>query len=128
MKTIVLAISLSLAAMSAGAQTSTSSSSTSASSGSTNAGNNQGITLNSSNSGTSTLRSAPPVGGQKRPHRGTFVMNEPRHEVEIHCKHVESVPRACACACVRACVRDCSNQCRDASIVCRIAPPVVLIV
>ena len=64
MKTIVLAISLSLAAMSAGAQTSTSSSSTSASSGSTNAGNNQGITLNSSNSGTSTLRSAPPVGGQ----------------------------------------------------------------
>lgn len=64
MKTIVLAISLSLAAMSAGAQTSTSSSTTSASSGSTNAGNNQGITLNSSNSGTSTLRSAPPVGGQ----------------------------------------------------------------
>lgn len=64
MKTIVLAISLSLVAASAGAQTSTSSSTTSASSGATNAGNNQGITLNSSNSGTSTLRSAPPVGGQ----------------------------------------------------------------
>ncbi len=64
MKTIVLAISLSLAAFSAGAQTSSSSATTSASSGSTNAGNNQGITLNSNNSGSSTLRSAPPVGGQ----------------------------------------------------------------
>jgi len=64
MKTIVLAISLSLAAFSAGAQTSSSSATTSASSGSTNAGNNQGITLNSSNSGTSTLRSVPPLGGQ----------------------------------------------------------------
>jgi hypothetical protein len=64
MKTIVLAISLSLAAVSASAQTSSSSATTSASSGSTNAGNNQGITLNSSNSGSSTLRSVPPLGGQ----------------------------------------------------------------
>lgn len=64
MKSIVLAIALSLAAVSAGAQTSTSNSSTSASSGATNAGNNQGITLNSNNSGSSTLHSAPPVGGQ----------------------------------------------------------------
>jgi hypothetical protein len=64
MKTIVLAISLSLAAVSASAQTSSSSATTSASSGSTNAGNNQGITLNSSNSGSSTLRSVPPRGGQ----------------------------------------------------------------
>ena len=64
MKTIVLAISLSLAAFSAGAQTSSSNASTSASSGSTNAGNNQGITLNSNNSGSSTLRSVPPLGGQ----------------------------------------------------------------
>ncbi|MCH3877477.1 hypothetical protein LZC34_10000, partial [Campylobacter jejuni] len=36
----------------------------SASSGSTNAGNNQGITLNSNNSGSSTLRTAPPIGAQ----------------------------------------------------------------
>ncbi|RSE95718.1 hypothetical protein [Achromobacter aegrifaciens] len=64
MKTIVLAISLSLAAVSASAQTSSSSATTSASSGSTNAGNNQGITLNSSNSGSRTLRSVPPLGGQ----------------------------------------------------------------
>jgi hypothetical protein len=64
MKTIVLAISLSLAAVSASAQTSSSSATTSASSGSTNAGNNQGITLNSSNSGSSTLRRVPPLGGQ----------------------------------------------------------------
>ncbi|HCW20926.1 hypothetical protein [Achromobacter sp.] len=64
MKTIVLAISLSLAACTAVAQTSTSSSTTSASSGSTNAGNNQGITLNSNNSGSSTVKTVPPVGGQ----------------------------------------------------------------
>ncbi|MGE8689764.1 MAG: hypothetical protein ACN6PJ_21645 [Achromobacter sp.] len=64
MKTIVFAISLSLAAFSASAQTSSSSATTSASSGSTNAGNNQGITFNSSNSGSGTLRTAPPVGGQ----------------------------------------------------------------
>jgi hypothetical protein len=64
MKTIVLAISLSLAAVSASAQTSSSSATTSASSGSTNAGNNQGITLNSSTSGSSPLRSVPPLGGQ----------------------------------------------------------------
>lgn len=64
MKTLVLAISLSLAAFSASAQTSSSNATTSASSGSTNAGNNQGITLNSNNSGTSTVRSVPPMGGQ----------------------------------------------------------------
>nr|WP_315528810.1 hypothetical protein [uncultured Achromobacter sp.] len=64
MKTIVLAISLSLAACTAAAQTSNSSSTTSASSGSTNAGNNQGITLNSNNSGSSTVKTVPPVGGQ----------------------------------------------------------------
>ncbi|SSW68590.1 hypothetical protein [Achromobacter agilis] len=64
MKTIVFAISLSLAAFSASAQTSSSSATTSASSGSTNAGNNQGITFNSSSNGSSTLRTAPPVGGQ----------------------------------------------------------------
>ena len=64
MKTIALAMTLSLAAFSAAAQTSSSSATTSATSGSTNAGNNQGITFNSSNGGSSTLRSAPPVGGQ----------------------------------------------------------------
>lgn len=64
MKTILLAISLSMAAFTATAQTSNSSSATSASSGSTNAGNNQGITLNSNNSGSSTVRTVPPVGGQ----------------------------------------------------------------
>ncbi|CAB3713693.1 hypothetical protein [Achromobacter pestifer] len=64
MKTIVLAISLSLVACTAAAQTSNSSSTTSASSGSTNAGNNQGITLNSNNSGSSTVKTVPPVGGQ----------------------------------------------------------------
>ncbi|MDQ6212165.1 hypothetical protein, partial [Achromobacter insolitus] len=64
MKTIVLAISLSLAAVSASAQTSSSSATTSASSGSTNAGNNQGITFNSDNGGSSTVRSVPPLGGQ----------------------------------------------------------------
>ncbi|MDH2052459.1 hypothetical protein [Achromobacter marplatensis] len=64
MKTIVLAISLSLAACTAAAQTSNSSSTTSASSGATNAGNNQGITLNSNNSGSSTVKTVPPVGGQ----------------------------------------------------------------
>ncbi|PJM67057.1 hypothetical protein [Achromobacter ruhlandii] len=64
MKTLALALSLSLVAFSAGAQTSTSSSTTSASSGSTNAGNNQGVTFNSNNSGSSTLRTAPPIGAQ----------------------------------------------------------------
>ena len=64
MKTIVLAISLSLAACSAVALTSSSSATTSASSGSTKAGNNQGITFNSSNGGSSSLRTVPPVGGQ----------------------------------------------------------------
>ncbi|WP_447578450.1 hypothetical protein [Achromobacter kerstersii] len=64
MKNIVLAVSLSLAACTAMAQTSNSSSTTSASSGSTNAGNNQGITLNSNNSGSSTVKTVPPVGGQ----------------------------------------------------------------
>lgn len=66
MKTIALALSLSLSlvAFSASAQTSSSASQTSASSGSTNAGNNQGITLNSNNSGSSTLRTAPPIGAQ----------------------------------------------------------------
>lgn len=66
MKTLALALSLSLSlvAFSAGAQTSSSAASTSASSGSTNAGNNQGITLNSNNSGSSTLRTAPPIGSQ----------------------------------------------------------------
>lgn len=64
MKTLALALSLSLAAFSAVAQTSTSSSTTSASSGSTNAGNNQGVTFNSNNSGSSTLRTAPPIGAQ----------------------------------------------------------------
>ncbi len=66
MKTIALALSLSLSlvAFSASAQTSSSASQTSASSGSTNAGNNQGITLNSNNSGSSTLRTAPPIGSQ----------------------------------------------------------------
>ncbi|CAB3729128.1 hypothetical protein LMG3458_04681 [Achromobacter deleyi] len=66
MKTIALALSLSLSlvAFSANAQTSSSAATTSASSGSTNAGNNQGITLNSNNSGSSTLRTAPPIGAQ----------------------------------------------------------------
>ncbi|MGE8660165.1 MAG: hypothetical protein ACN6O8_25765 [Achromobacter sp.] len=64
MKTLALALSLSLVAFSAGAQTSTSSSTTSASSGSTNAGNNQGITFNSNSNGSSTLRTAPPIGAQ----------------------------------------------------------------
>ncbi|AVC42721.1 hypothetical protein [Achromobacter ruhlandii] len=64
MKTLALALSLSLVAFSAGAQTSTSSSTTSASSGSTNAGNNQGVTFNSNSSGSSTLRTAPPIGAQ----------------------------------------------------------------
>ncbi|WP_445657212.1 hypothetical protein [Achromobacter sp. NCFB-sbj8-Ac1-l] len=64
MKTIALALSLSLVAFSANAQTSSSAATTSASSGSTNAGNNQGITLNSNNSGSSTLRTAPPIGAQ----------------------------------------------------------------
>jgi hypothetical protein len=64
MKTLALALSLSLVAFSAGAQTSTSSSTTSASSGSTNAGNNHGVTFNSNNSGSSTLRTAPPIGAQ----------------------------------------------------------------
>ncbi|EFV87678.1 hypothetical protein HMPREF0005_03260 [Achromobacter xylosoxidans C54] len=64
MKTLALALSLSLVAFSAGAQTSTSSSTTSATSGSTNAGNNQGITFNSNSNGSSTLRTAPPIGAQ----------------------------------------------------------------
>ncbi|MFY3083288.1 hypothetical protein ACOTF2_24750 [Achromobacter xylosoxidans] len=64
MKTLALALSLSLVAFSAGAQTSTSSSTTSATSGSTNAGNNQGITFNSNSNGSSTLRAAPPIGAQ----------------------------------------------------------------
>lgn len=64
MKTLALALSLSLVAFSAGAQTSTSSSTTSASSGSTNAGNNQGVTFNSNSNGSSTLRTAPPIGAQ----------------------------------------------------------------
>lgn len=64
MKTLALALSLSLVAFSAGAQTSTSSSTTAATSGSTNAGNNQGITFNSNSNGSSTLRTAPPIGAQ----------------------------------------------------------------
>ena len=64
MKTLALALTLSLVAFSAGAQTSTSSSTTAATSGSTNAGNNQGITFNSNSNGSSTLRTAPPIGAQ----------------------------------------------------------------
>ena len=65
MKTIVLALSLSLAAFSATAQTnSASSSTTSATSGATNAGNTQGITLNSKSDASGTLRTAPAIGGQ----------------------------------------------------------------
>jgi len=64
MKKIVFAITLSLVAGSAFAQTSNSSSTTSATSGSTNAGNNQGITFNSSNDGSSSVKTVPPVGGQ----------------------------------------------------------------
>ncbi|MFG0233074.1 hypothetical protein [Achromobacter sp. 413638] len=65
MKTIVLALSLSLAAFSATAQTnSASSSTTSATSGATNAGNTQGITFNSKSDASGTLRTAPAMGGQ----------------------------------------------------------------
>ena len=72
MKTIVLALSLSLAAFSATAQTnSASSSTTSATSGATNAGNTQGITFNSKSDASGTLRTAPAIGGQS--FYGSFV-------------------------------------------------------
>ena len=65
MKTIVLALSLSLAAFSATAQTnSASSSTTSATSGATNAGNTQGITFNSKSDASGTCARRPPWVGR----------------------------------------------------------------
>lgn len=64
MKTMLVVLSLSLASFGAAAQASTSNatSSTSASAGVNAAGNSQGVTFNSDNSGSSSLKTVPAVG------------------------------------------------------------------